>query len=209
MRKRKNVFQDLTGQRFERLLVTGISHKRGRVTYFKVLCECGAEKSISGQDMKSGRTRSCGCMRREICARMGAKSQKHGLSGHPLYHMWHSMMQRCYNPKTANYHYYGARGIQVCERWHSFKNFVEDMHPRPVGLELDRIDNDGNYSPGNCRWVSKRRNKNNRQFNRAFQYRGREYTIKELAVLAGKSYGCMYGRLANQGLTAEEAILKV
>ena len=81
-----------------------------------------------------------------------------------LYSVWANMKTRCYNPRTDRYYHYGGRGIKVCERWHSYKNFYEDMYPRPTPFhQIDRIDNDGDYFPGNCRWVSAEVNSRNRR----------------------------------------------
>lgn len=103
----------------------------------------------------------------------------------PLFIIWKSMRQRCGKPRSPHYRNYGARGIKVCDRWTVFANFAADMGPRPDGLVLDRIDNDGNYEPGNCRWTTRKANQRNRRDNRLLTCGGVTKTLAEWAEITG------------------------
>lgn len=116
-------------------------------------CSCGKEFKAQSAHVKYGSTRSCGCL---VIDGLRKISISHELSCHPLYHTWANIHKRTNNNRNKSLQYYGARGIKVCERWLSIENFIEDMHPTfKEGLSIDRIDVNGNYSPDNCRWVTK------------------------------------------------------
>src|SRR5262252_3681933 len=124
------------------------------------LCDCGNRVEVRGYSLRSGRTSSCGCWRNEApvmhghCRRSGPSRE---------YNSWVCMRRRCQDEKHHKYKNYGARGIQVCERWQVFENFLADMGMRPEGCTLDRRDNDGNYEPGNCQWAAPKEQAQNRQ----------------------------------------------
>lgn len=132
---------------------------------FLCLCNCGEYTEVALDNLRHGRVKSCGCLQREKASR---SQYKHGHTGNdkptPTYMSWYNMKQRCHNPNNDVYKYYGGRGITVCDGWlDSFENFLEDMGERPEGTSIDRINNDGNYDPSNCRWTTKKEQARNRR----------------------------------------------
>lgn len=201
------------GKRYGRLLILSLGNQQNGYVD-RAMCECGTVKEVRRSDLQSGRTASCGCLRRENTTKIGAATRKHGHSSNPLYHLWHTMIARCHHPAHAAYRYYGARGVQVCDRWRaSFEAFAADMGARPVGLELDRIDPDGHYEPGNVRWMNRRMQKLNRAKRsdhytpRPIEWNGKTYAISDLAAIAGVSYSAMYYRLI-KGMPVQAALSK-
>lgn len=198
---------DLKGMRFGRLLVLereGVS-SQGSVRW-RCLCDCGTEVVVDGRHLRRGTSQSCGCLAREVTS---SRSTVHGLANHRVSNIYHCMRARCYNVNDRSYKYYGGRGIEVCERWRNspggFLAFVEDMGLPPEKASLDRIDNNGNYCPENCRWATPEEQANNKSSNIKIEHAGVVMTAAQWKEKRGYKKTLIYDRLRS-GWSESEAV---
>jgi hypothetical protein len=182
---------EMFGKVFGRLTVIGRAESENGRARWTCSCTCGGTAVVQGKRLRCGYTKSCGCLQAEQQAGVHMHNVTHGQSDSPTWRTWESMRTRCNNPKVRAYPQYGGRGIQVCERWMSFENFLRDMGERPVGHTLDRKDNNGNYEPGNCRWATPKEQARNRRNNRRFNGK----TVAELSEETGVNYVTLRKRL--------------
>ncbi len=203
---------DMTGLTFGRLTVLKRveNDKQGNAMWL-CQCVCGKTKKLRGGTLRQGKTKSCGCLLSEASKkRMTKLCTKHGMSATKLYRVYSSMRERCEKPSCPEYKNYGGRGITVCKEWkHDRNSFFEWAlnNGYKQGLEIDRIDVNGNYEPSNCRWVTRVENCNNKRNNIFLEYKGEKHTLSEWARLTGIRKNTIYSRYYS-GKKPEE-ILKV
>lgn len=199
--------KNLSGMKFGKLLVTQFSHiGKHYVKYWCCVCECGDHKIIAGNHLQRGHTKSCGCISKVLKSTF--KHGHHPKSGpSPEYISWQAMKRRALYSKQDHFNRYGGRGIKCCERWlNSFENFLQDMGPRPSLFHtLDRINNDGDYCPENCRWATKKQQARSRCSSRIIQHNGKSKTLAEWAEEAGMDLRSLWQRL-KRGWDMEKSI---
>lgn len=190
------------GDCYARLTVQSLHSKRGD-KWWLCLCDCGRKTVVRQAHLRSGRTRSCGCLKRETDAK---RFLTHGRSETPEFRVWGAMLERCYSPNHISYPLYGGRGIRVCHQWRrSFEQFMRDMGPRPSWGSLERIDNHSDYSPDNCRWATAFEQANNKRNNRLIEFQGRALTARAWARLLGVPPKRIEKRI-RAGWTADKAL---
>ena len=203
---------NLSGQQFGRLTAIRPLTKRNSQNHIMWLCQCqcGKKASVSGADLQSLKTRSCGCYRREVSC---LNNRKHGDAGKiksRLYRIWHNMKKRCSNKYNKDYKNYGGRGIKVCKIWANYVAFKKWAlaHGYRDDLQIDRIRNNGNYKPSNCRWVTRKENQRNTRQNRRITINGETKSLVEWCEIYNVSYQLVYGRL-RRGWGAFHALTKI
>lgn len=201
----KGSIKDQTGKKFGRLTVLSLHEKVEGSPRHKWLCQCVCGNTTVAviKDMQAGKTKSCGCLFTEGLV---SRNTKHGLmhDHKRTYRSWKELRQRCNNPNNKDYKDYGGRGIRVCKRWDSFKNFFDDMGDRPDGMTIDRVDVNGDYEPYNCRWATSTEQARNKRNNHVME-NGK--TLVENCEVAGVDYKVACYR-ANNGYTMAESLSK-
>lgn len=207
---------DLTGQKFGRLTViekAEASNNHGIL--WRCKCDCGNVCEVRSNYLRGGQTQSCGCYRSELSAqiakRMGEANVKHGKCRRgkrdPLFNVWYTMKARCKYPHHISYQNYGARGITVCDEWQEFESFYEwaMANGYKKGLEIDRIDCEGNYEPSNCRFVTRLENSRNKRNTTYLTAHGERRPLVEWAEILNVNMRTIWSRL-NRGWSEEEAL---
>lgn len=198
---------DMAGLKYGRLTVIEMAgHNHHKQRQWRCTCDCGNLVEKTGSDIRNGNTLSCGCLATEFRSQFGTLTNKaHGMSKSQIWSIHRSMMDRCYLPTSHAYSRYGGRGITVCERWHNFENFYADMGDKPKGMSLDRIDNNGEYSPVNVKWATTKEQANNRSSSKFIEHDGKRMTITQWAEYAGIEMRTLWSRL-RLGIAMPEAL---
>lgn len=193
---------DRTGHIYGRLLVLKDIARQGKAVVWECRCACGKLHRVTGNNLSSKQTKSCGCLKRD-------KALKHGHSADYImsktYVAWTAMRQRCNNPKHTAYKYYGGRGISICKRWRKFENFLADMGEVPKHHTLDRVDNSKGYTKSNCRWATRKTQSSNIRSNRRLTYKRQTKTMAEWSEVLNIPYYTLSYRLNRRKWSVEEA----
>lgn len=196
---------DMTGQRHGRLTVVHRIPAKGQARWL-CRCDCGQETTVRGSELREGKTLSCGCWRRER-VRRASTTHGHAPRGAPTatYRTWTAMQRRCRDTRDVHWPQYGGRGIRVCDRWMDYAAFLADMGERPTGLTLDRIDNDRDYAPDNCRWATGSQQSNNTRLTHLMTHDGRTQSLSAWARELGLTRWQIYSRI-EAGASDDEAL---
>lgn len=186
--------RDYTGHRWNYLTALEYVGSDGKKSLWKVRCDCGNEITMPGSEISKGRQKSCGCKTSEL---ISAARSTHGMSSHPAYFVWRSMLDRCRLPTHQAWENYGGRGITVAPEWSTFDQFWEDMGPTyRAGLTLERVDNEAGYSPGNCRWATRTEQARNTRSSRRIDTPWGTMTVAEASDLSGIGVTTLLYRLS-------------
>lgn len=199
-------FVNLTGKKFNRYLVLHLVKSSNEGFKWLCRCECGTEKEVFGCSLKNGTTKSCGCFKIEFNKRIRKVHKK----SNPLeYNSWVGLKSRCLNISDRAYKDYGGRGITVCDRWlgaDGLQNFINDMGKRPnANYSIDRINNNGNYEPSNCRWATAKEQSRNNRNTCIIEYKEKKFALIDLAILFNVQYNTLRHRII-RGWDLEKAL---
>lgn len=203
--QRKKAIDSVIGKRFGRLTAKEwVSTNSRRQFVWKCLCDCGQVALVASSNLRTGVSRSCGCLQREISRAAGDRTRTHSKSGTSIYSIWGSMVRRCHAPNAKDYYRYGAIGIKVCDQWRTFDGFYTDMGDRPEGMSIDRIDNTKGYEPLNCRWATNTTQQRNKSNNLILDFDGKSMCLSGWSEVLGINEQTLYARLKN-GWTVDRA----
>jgi hypothetical protein len=183
---------NLVGQRFGRLKVITDAGNKKQQSLWECLCDCGNTVKVTASCLRKGHTRSCGCLKTDIHTIHG--QARRGLESR-TYQVWEDIIRRCDNPKFKQYKDYGGRGIKIYLPWRKFENFYKDVGDIPEGMTFDRIDNDGDYEPGNWRLATRKEQASNRRTNRWIEHKGETKTLTQWADYLGIAPTTLRARL--------------
>jgi len=199
-------FHNLTGRTFGEWSVLSFAGKKMKRSVWNCQCSCGRKAVVFAQTLKDGRSTSCGHVRNKKTA---IRNTTHGKSSTREYRIWKAIHTRCTNTRQETWEDYGGRGITVCDRWlgpNGFLNFLADMGCAPSDSHsIDRIDNDGNYEPGNCRWATPKEQTRNARSNINLEFNGQTRSIGEWSEIVGFPYHTLRSRIL-RGWTAQKAL---
>lgn len=202
-------YKDISDKRFGRLIAIKVIGREevSRCVLWECECDCGKKTIVRSSSLLSGSTKSCGCLQKDRAAEYNKNNAIHGKCETKLYKSWAHMKERCLNPNCKSYKNYGARGITICEDWLEFENFnqwaINNGYKK--GLTIDRIDNNGDYKPSNCRWVNRKKQNNNRRDNVILEFNGKKKTLAQWAEELNINYSTLHSRIYT-GWSVEKAL---
>ena len=186
-------YNDISGKVFGRLTVTAYAGTKGHGSLWVCLCSCGKVKTVSYTALSQGYTTSCGCYRKELNSKRKRPEGYQRTEKNRMWRVYRAMKTRCYNERSPTYKNYGARGVKVCQRWlESFDAFVDDMGVPTSPLSIDRIDNDGDYTPENCRWADRKTQTNNRRNTIKLDWKGERLALSQICRMENVDYVRVY-----------------
>lgn len=209
MPKRRHIVGN--GEQFSRLTVRETVKRPVMTTFCECVCECGVIIYVRPRDLKLGIVRSCGCLNKDTQRkRLTEMNRKHGCAPRGAqtseYRVWAAMKSRCLNPNSTEYAFYGGRGIKVCRRWMTFENFIADMGQKPSPKHsIDRLNSNGNYKPGNCKWSTHAEQDRNRRSNRNFTVNGMTFCMTDWAKRLEIPYKTLWMKI-ERGQTMKEIV---